>query len=138
MCVRRPERANMLTLAMRRERDDSATDDYQGLFVRQRSRDSDEFVDILQVQQLLIENSAGAGAPVGATRPRPSRPPPGQPSRTLLDTLPPGPPYYYGSYQHTQPCSNVEDLVAMWFAGSSSAGVYHVAPLAVTRSPLYL
>lgn len=117
-----PKRANMLTLAMRREREDSASDDYQGL-LRQRSRDSDEFVDILQVQQLLLENSGGTNATTGTRRT--SRV--SQPSASrLLDTIPPGPPYYYGSYgQHTTaPCTNVEDLVAMWFAGSSSAGVF--------------
>lgn len=109
----------MLTLAMRRERDDSCSDEYQGLF-RQRSREADEFVDILQVQQLLLESNGG-----GNTAPR-SRPPRGPTQqRGYIDSLPPGPPYYYGNYgQHSgSSCTNMEDLVAMWFAGTSSAGV---------------
>lgn len=77
----------------------------------------------------MLENSGGlssgpglTGGGVRAPRGRAPGPPP---SRSLLDALPPGPPYYYGSYgQHSAaPCTNVEDLVAMWFAGSSSAGV---------------
>lgn len=109
----------MLTLAMRRERDDSCSEEYQGLF-RQRSRDSDEFVDILQVQQLLLETNGGTNT---NSRPRTTRN--STQHRGYIDTLPPGPPYYYGSYgQHTgSSCTNMEDLVAMWFAGSSNTGL---------------
>lgn len=110
----------MLTLAMRRERDDSCSEEYQGLF-RQRSRESDEFVDILQVQQLLLDTNGTAS---NNSRPRPSVRNNNQ-QRGYIETLPPGTPYYYGSYgQHTgSSCTNMEDLVAMWFAGSTAPGL---------------
>lgn len=143
-----PSRANMLTLAMRREREDSNSDDYQNLFSRQRSRDSDEFVDILQVQQLLLEGgitggnntipSAGTSTSNGSANLRTVRTSSTSAAavvrrdsadargRALLEVLPPGPPFYYGAGygQHAPPpCASVEDLVAMWFAGTSTAGV---------------
>lgn len=120
----------MLTLAMRRERNDSCSEEYQGLF-RQRSRDSDEFVDILQVQQLLLETNGGAST---SSRARPARNSTQQ--RSYIDTLPPGAPYYYGSYgQHAgSSCNNMEDLVAMWFAGTSTAGLFNFLLLLCLRN----
>lgn len=81
----------------------------------------EEFVDILQVQQLLLD-SGGRGRGAGE--------PPGYPP-------PPGAYYHggYGGHHHHQQhlhqhqhapvlptSSTVDDLVAMWFAGSSAAG----------------
>ncbi|GLV31143.1 stripe [Carabus blaptoides fortunei] len=145
----------MLTLAMRRERDDSNSDDYQNLFSRQRSRESDEFVDILQVQQLLLEGgitggqntipSAGTSSNGNVRTVRTSsaaaavrRDSADGRGRALLEVLPPGPPFYYGTGygQHAPPpCASVEDLVAMWFAGTSTAGGPQAAPASVVPTP---
>nr|XP_015837968.1 PREDICTED: early growth response protein 1 isoform X1 [Tribolium castaneum] len=82
-------------MTMRRERDETRSD---------RERDAgaaDEFVDILQVQQLLLD---------GGRR----EPPPAQAA-----TYPP-PPYYLGQ-GYGQPAASVDDLVALWFAGGNTA-----------------
>lgn len=120
----------MLTLAMRREEEDSKGDGY----ARQRdtaSSAAEEFVDILQVQQLLLD-SGGAPANGGRTRERGREPPPppSDPRSRLLDAAalaaaaPPS--YYYGSYgthHTTPPAASVDDLVALWFAGPSTSGL---------------
>lgn len=113
----------MLTLAMRREREDSS-DDFPGAVARQRSRDSDEFVDILQVQQLLLE----AGRPPLLDAPLTQLGPPSSIGQHHLqhhgvNQPPPPPPFYYSGQHAAAPCASVEDLVAMWFAGSSATGV---------------
>lgn len=125
-----PDAVNMLTLTMRREDDDSKSDAY----TRQRSRDSatgggDEFVDISQVQQLLLDAPANGGHSRGRGREFPPPPPPPPPSADnrgrLLDAFA-APHYYYGGYgqHHAQPAASVDDLVALWFAGpSTSSGV---------------
>lgn len=137
-----PRAINMLTLAMRREHDDTKGD---GHAQQQRPREgsasatggdssvtaTDEFVDILQVQQLLLDTSsasttttsAGNGGRGGRGRGREPPPP------RLLDASSAfaAPSYYYGSYgtHLTPPATSVDDLVALWFAGpSTSAGAF--------------
>lgn len=124
---------NMLTLTMRREHENSKGDGY----TRQRSRDNnntsnsasatggDEFVDILQVQQLLLDGavSANGGRNRGRGPPPPPHPHPNAPADgrgRILDSFPP-PTYYYGGYtqHHSASAASVDDLVALWFAGPS-------------------
>lgn len=142
---------NMLTLTMRREHENSKGDGY----TRQRSRGGDnnntssnsatatggdEFVDILQVQQLLLDGAVSAAANGGRNRGRGPPPPPSSLTTTtttsshphsnvqaadgrgrILDTFP-TPTYYYGGYtqHHSASTASVDDLVALWFAGPSS------------------
>lgn len=127
---------NMLTLTMRREHEDVRNDAGGGSgYARQRSRESatsgDEFVDILQVQQLLLDGSAG-GVGNGIARARNPRGGAGNygvsgaepPRGRLLDFAANAPPYYYGGYgHHTPPTTSVDDLVALWFAGPSGSGI---------------
>ncbi|KYB29433.1 hypothetical protein TcasGA2_TC004846 [Tribolium castaneum] len=104
-----PAASKMIALmTMRRERDETRSD---------RERDAgaaDEFVDILQVQQLLLD---------GGRR----EPPPAQAA-----TYPP-PPYYLGQ-GYGQPAASVDDLVALWFAGGNTAS----APCYVTATSRYV
>ncbi|KAG5893958.1 hypothetical protein JTB14_027706 [Gonioctena quinquepunctata] len=69
----------------------------------------DEFVDILQVQQLLInENRREQASSSNQSR--------------FSDTFG-APSYYYGGYQPShQAATSVDDLVALWFSGSTAAG----------------
>lgn len=121
-----PVASNMLTLTMRREHEDSKGEGY----VRQRSRDGgatggDEFVDILQVQQLLIDSGGNGNG--SRNRGRGRDPVQANEGRgRLLDTFG-TPPYYYGGYgQHHPPTStNVDDLVALWFAGPTATGAFN-------------
>lgn len=114
---------NMLTLTMRREHENSKGESY----TRQRSRDSatggDEFVDILQVQQLLLDGAV----PTNGGRSRGRGPAPSHPTTPtdgrgrIIDSFAP-PAYYYGGYtqHHNTQAASVDDLVALWFAGPSS------------------
>jgi hypothetical protein len=102
-----PSASKMLALTMRREHDEPRSD---------RPRDAvpaatggDEFVDILQVQQLLLDGGRGREPP----------PPPPDGRARLLDAFA-APAYYYGP-GYGQPTSSVDDLVALWFAGGPSA-----------------
>lgn len=135
----------MLTLAMRREHEDSKGDGY----AQQRSRDEhdaaatgDEFVDILQVQQLLLESGApAAGGARGRGRGREQPPPTTADGRgRLLDAFAAPSSYYYGGYgsavHHTPPATSVDDLVALWFAGPSISGVFYVG-ISVTSMSLH-
>lgn len=93
----------MLTLTMRREDRPSRV-----------PTTNDEFVDILQVQQLLISDNR---------REVPSIPLPHPQSHGRIpETFPPPSGYYYGTYQQPQTTTSVDDLVAMWFAGPSTSG----------------
>lgn len=133
-----PRAINMLTLAMRRQHEDSKDDGH----AQQRSREGsgaatggsggnsgattggDEFVDILQVQQLLLDTSnTGPGANGGRGRGRGREPPP---PRLLDASAFAAPSYYYGSYgtHLTPPAASVDDLVALWFAGPSTSGAF--------------
>ncbi|XP_055676675.1 mucin-19 isoform X3 [Lutzomyia longipalpis] len=96
----------------------------------------DEYVDILQVQQLLLDSTPPTGVSTGTTnttsntskaRPRvnlqkaaeySSQVQAESPSRRVLLDYPS--PYLYGNYHHTSPS---EDLVALWFGGNGSGGV---------------
>lgn len=128
-----PGGSKMLTLAMRREHEDSKNNNNNNNsdgYTRQRSRDNatggDEFVDILQVQQLLLDSgvpSNGNGRNRGRGR---EQPPPIDGRGRLLDAFP-AQSYYYGSYgQHHAPtaAASVDDLVALWFAGPTASGVF--------------
>uniref|UniRef100_A0A1B0CD29 Uncharacterized protein n=1 Tax=Lutzomyia longipalpis TaxID=7200 RepID=A0A1B0CD29_LUTLO len=93
----------------------------------------DEYVDILQVQQLLLDSTPPTGVSTGTTnttsntskaRPRvnlqkaaeySSQVQAESPSRRVLLDYPS--PYLYGNYHHTSPS---EDLVALWFGGNGS------------------
>lgn len=121
----------MLTLTMRREHEDAKGD---GFGARQRIRDGagagatggDEFVDILQVQQLLIDSGVqgnGTGRARGVRAIRDQGLGDGRGGR-LLDTFGPTTPYYYGGYgqHHGTPTTSVDDLVALWFSGPSAPG----------------
>ncbi|XP_044258922.1 early growth response protein 1-B [Tribolium madens] len=91
-------------MTMRREHDETRSD-------RERERDAggaDEFVDILQVQQLLLDG--------GRREPPPPR---------LLDAAAAAfpPPTYYLGQGYGQSATSVDDLVALWFAaGPTPAG----------------
>lgn len=87
----------------------------------------DEFVDILQVQQLLLDTGGtfGPSANGGRGRGRGREPPPPR----LLDATTAAyaaPSYYYGNYgtHLTPPAASVDDLVALWFAGPSTSGAF--------------
>lgn len=132
-----PRAINMLTLAMRREHDDPKGDGHAQQRPREGSAaatgggnggcsgaaDSDEFVDILQVQQLLLD-SGGAGPTNGGRGRGRGREPP--PPRLLDASAFAAPSYYYGSYgtHLTPPATSVDDLVALWFAGPSTSGAF--------------
>lgn len=75
---------------------------------------NDEFVDILQVQQLLINDNRRDIPPVPVHHP--------QPHGRIQDNFPTPTGYYYGTYQQPQAPTSVDDLVAMWFAGPSTSG----------------
>lgn len=111
-------RGGMLCVAMRREADEPQDGTGAGA-VRPRqpgprapAQPGDEFVDISQVQQLLIDGQAVMGM-------LPPPPPPvvmAPPSRRP-------PPYYNpctSQQQQQQQHASVEDLVAMWFATTPS------------------
>lgn len=130
-----PGGSKMLTLAMRREHEDSKNNNNSDGYTRQRSRDNnnatggDEFVDILQVQQLLLDsgvpaNGNGRGGRVG--RGRDHQPAAIDGRGRLLDAFSTQP-YYYGSYGQHAPATaaSVDDLVALWFAGPSASGVFY-------------
>lgn len=111
---------------MRRENEDSKGDGY----TRQRSRDGgatggDEFVDILQVQQLLIDSGGNPNGNRNRGRGRDPVPPVDSRGR-LLDAFA-TPPYYYSGYtqHHTSPATSVDDLVALWFAGPTTSGALY-------------
>lgn len=74
---------------------------------------SDEFVDILQVQQLLINERSREAVP---HPPQTFQPP------AVATRVPENFGYYYGGYQQPQTSASVDDLVAMWFAGPSTTG----------------
>lgn len=120
-----PDAVKMLTLTMRREDEDSKGDAY----TRQRTRDGatggDEFVDISQVQQLLLDAPTNGGHSHGRGRDLVPLSSPVEARGRLLEAFP-TPHYYYGGYtQHNiQPTATVDDLVALWFTGpSTSSGV---------------
>lgn len=75
---------------------------------------NDEFVDILQVQQLLINENRRDIPPVPVHHP--------QSHGRIPESFPPPPGYYYGAYQQPQTSTSVDDLVAMWFSGPSTSG----------------
>lgn len=75
---------------------------------------NDEFVDILQVQQLLINDTRRELPPAPLHL--------SQPHGRIADTFAPSAGYYYGAYQQPQTSTSVDDLVAMWFAGPSASG----------------
>lgn len=134
---------NMLTLTMRREHESAKGDGY----TRQRSRESatggDEFVDILQVQQLLLDGAVptnpGTRARARAAAPaHPAAPNDGR--GRIADSFAP-PTYYYGGYSqhHSNPPASVDDLVALWFAGPStgvSSSPFSLRFFALTFIPL--
>lgn len=130
-----PNAVIMLTLTMRREDDESKGDAYS----RQRTRDSatggDEFVDISQVQQLLLDAPGNAGYTRGRGRELHSQPSTSMDNRGRLLDAYTTQHYYYGGYgQHHVPqaATSVDDLVALWFAGpSTSSGVFLVVKLFV-------
>lgn len=144
-----PGGSNMLTLAMRREHEDSKNNNNNNNnsdgYTRQRSRDNatggDEFVDILQVQQLLLDS----GVPTnGSGRNRSGRGRDQAPTidgrGRLLDAFP-AQSYYYGGYgQHHAPAAaaSVDDLVALWFAGPTASGVFHSFYFIFSRSAVSL
>nr|XP_022919611.1 early growth response protein 1-A-like [Onthophagus taurus] len=99
----------------------------------------DEFVDILQVQQLLLDGGSRGRSGIGGVREPVTAPdavsPSPAPSR-LLDAVP-APSYYYGGYgQHGPPTTSVDDLVALWFAGPSAPGVPQGTALQNTPSTM--
>ena len=103
----------MLALTMRREHDDSRSERDDAV---PAATGGDEFVDILQVQQLLLDGGRGREPP----------PPPPDGRARLLDAAAfAAPPYYYGPTGYGQTTSSVDDLVALWFAAgpSSAAGL---------------
>lgn len=121
-----PRSFKMLTLAMRREHEDTKGDGYGQQRSREPAAAGDEFVDILQVQQLLLEGGTPASGGRGRGRGR-EQPPPTEGRGRLLDAFAAPSSYYYGSYgHHTPPATSVDDLVALWFAGPSISGVFYV------------
>lgn len=141
---------NMLTLAMRREQHEDTKNNNNtntnnnnnsdsGFNTRHLQRSShhrdniatggDEFVDILQVQQLLLEsgvpNTNGNGRNSGIRTGR-GRDTSIDGRGRLLDAFP-AQSYYYGGYgqHHHAPAAaaSVDDLVALWFAGPTASGV---------------
>lgn len=99
----------------------------------------DEFVDILQVQQLLLDTSGGAGSGNGGRGRGRGREPP--PPRLLDASAFAAPSYYYGSYgtHLTPPATSVDDLVALWFAGpSTSSGAFLPSVVDVVCVSVYL
>ncbi|XP_037922838.1 mucin-5AC isoform X3 [Hermetia illucens] len=100
----------------------------------------DEYVDILQVQQLLLESSSNTATTVASTstvaKPRPrvnlqkaaeyaAQVQAESPSRRILLDYPS--PYLYGNHYHTSPN---DDLVALWFGANSTGGVAPGTPSA--------
>lgn len=75
---------------------------------------NDEFVDILQVQQLLINDNRRELPPVPILHP--------QPHGRIAESFPSPSGYYYGTHQQSQASTSVDDLVAMWLAGPSTSG----------------
>ncbi|KAF5269348.1 hypothetical protein FQA39_LY08740 [Lamprigera yunnana] len=108
---------------MRREDDDSKGDAYNSQRSREHATGGDEFVDISQVQQLLLESSSNGGNSRGRGR-ESLFPPPIDNRGRMLDTFSTQHYYYagYGQQQHVLPsATSVDDLVAMWFGGPSAA-----------------
>ncbi|KAF7283404.1 hypothetical protein GWI33_000678 [Rhynchophorus ferrugineus] len=105
----------MLTLAMRHSQHSEATR------VPPTNNNGDEFVDILQVQQLLLDSnrreSPGYHGSITQS---------GVPPRLMMDSLVTATtPYYYGnpSYHQTPPGSagtSMDELVSMWFGSSQT------------------
>lgn len=130
-----PRIAKMLTLMMRREHSDNTR-------VPSATSSDSEFVDILQVQQLLLDGSTRGGG----QHHHHHQLHPGGESRSSSQGNIPG--YYFGSTTHnyhsyhqhqnvgpstshqqmaalatqTAPPTSVDDLVAMWFAGGGTGG----------------
>ncbi|XP_019763246.2 early growth response protein 1-B isoform X1 [Dendroctonus ponderosae] len=108
----------MLTLAMRHsQHSDTTRVPPSGIG---SSNNGDEFVDILQVQQILLDSNRRE--PAGL---HPVTTQPGVPPRLVMDTLGTTSSYYYGNptYHQTPPGSagaSMDDLVAMWFSGGPS------------------
>lgn len=114
---------------MRREYDDAKG---QGDACRDResgggATGSDEFVDILQVQQLLLDGpSSSVYRSRGRARDQYQAPSPNTSRGRLLDALvtpASSSSYYLTGYSAHQQTPNVDDLVALWFAGNTSSGV---------------
>ncbi|XP_063231695.1 early growth response protein 1 isoform X3 [Bacillus rossius redtenbacheri] len=111
--------------------DDDNDGDERRRLAAARDSDPDEFVDILQVQQLLLGSSASADGD--------------QRGRVILEGFPhhlhhqqhqqpPAAPFYLGGYaQHQQPAS-VEDLFALWL-GASSTPAGSLAPEELSLDP---
>ncbi|XP_066146493.1 early growth response protein 1-A-like isoform X1 [Euwallacea fornicatus] len=106
----------MLTLAMRPSQHSDVTRvPSSGLSTN--NNNGDEFVDILQVQQILLDSNR---RDPGGLHPAPSQVPP----RLVMDATTSS--YYYSTptYHQTPPGSagaSMDELVAMWFSGGPSA-----------------
>lgn len=105
-----PGASKMLALTMRREHEDTRSNRESDAV----STGADEFVDILQVQQLLLD---------GGRREPPPPPPEGR--ARLLDAFTTPPYYLTPPPGYAQQTTSVDDLVALWFAGGpSGSGVF--------------
>lgn len=122
--------ANMiaLTFRMRRKSDEESSDRRDAT---PATGGTEEYVDILQVQQLLLQDGTRCTGGGGGGGRDGREPPPQQDYSTrarLLDaaTAYAAPSYYYGTPGYGQSTGTVDDLVALWFAGGSStaAGVF--------------
>ena len=147
-------------VAMRRERDDHLPRGGDATGGRRRSREtgvgavSDEFIDILQVQQLLLDSGT---APNGGRSQRYRGRDPGNTAGAgrISDVVFPTPSYYYGSgnaggggaggggggfgqHHHlataASSSTSVDDLVALWFAGPSVSGVCECVCVTLTQT----
>ncbi|KAL1506112.1 hypothetical protein ABEB36_005537 [Hypothenemus hampei] len=117
----------MLTLTMRHSQHSDSTRNTSAAGISSNNN-GDEFVDILQVQQILLDSTRRESAAL-------HQPQPGTSSRSAMDTLTTTTPtYYYGnpSYHHQTPPgsagTNMDDLVAMWFSGGPSTSTGALDP----------
>ncbi|CAG9835739.1 unnamed protein product [Diabrotica balteata] len=102
---------------------------------------NEEFVDILQVQQLLLnetrrEQQASSQASLSQTSAMLVQ----HQSHGRAVEVPPG--YYYGAYPpaagpSTPTSTSVDELVAMWFSGSQATASGHFVQLNTGWSRLY-
>lgn len=143
-------------VAMRRERDDHLPRGGDATGARRRSRESgvgavsDEFIDILQVQQLLLDSGTAANG--GRSQRYRARDPANTGAGRISDVFP-TPSYYYGSgnggggggggggfgqHHHlvaaASSSTSVDDLVALWFAGPSVSGVCECVCVTLTQT----
>ncbi|XP_060526354.1 early growth response protein 1-B-like isoform X1 [Cylas formicarius] len=107
----------MITLAMRNIHSDLNRVQSTANNHNNNNNNGDEFVDILQVQQLLLDGNRRD--PMGFQNPQQTIP--GRVMDGIGGSGPP--PYYYGNPYQAPPGSagtSMEDLVAMWFSGGPS------------------